>query len=236
MASYIPRDKSDKPVIIVDSREAANRNGKKIVRELERLGAEVAVAKLDYGDYVLGGDVAVERKTIFDLASTLTQRFLFEQIFKMREAYPKALVIIEGYMGVLRKFRSLSPEALNGALFALVQNGVPLVPTIDYKDTAIFLTVAAKRLMKEAKTPATIRHRLKTETLSERQLFLLTGLPHVGPVLGRNLLKHFRTPRRVFCASKEELMEVKDIGPKTAEDIIAVLETPYAPEKGEKEV
>jgi len=234
ISSYIPEDKGERPMVCVDSREAASRNGKKIVQELNRLGAEVSVLKLDFGDYMVGEDVAIERKTVFDLASTLTQRFLFDQIFKMRENYPRSLVIIEGYMGVLRKFRRISPESLNGALFALAQNGVPLVPTIDYKDTAIFLAVASKQLAKGTKTAPLIRHRTKTETIAERQLFLVTGLPHVGPVLADGLLRYFRTPRRIFDASKEELMTVRDVGPKTAEDIVTVLETPYAPETEEK--
>ena len=227
MKRYLPKEDEENPVVYVDSREASNRNGRKIVDEMKQLGAEVNVTKLDFGDYLVGEDVAVERKTIFDLASTLTQRFLFDQIFKMREVYPKALVIIEGYMGVLRKFRRVTPEAMNGALFALAQNGVPLVPTIDYKDTALFLVVGSKQLAREARIPATIRHRIKTESISEQQLYLVAGLPHVGPVLANNLLKYFGTPRRVLHATKEELVEVTDIGPKIAQDIVTVLETPY---------
>jgi len=230
ISSYIPDNKGEKPVICVDSREAASRNGKRIVQELTKLGAEVLVRKLDFGDYMVGEDVAIERKTVFDLASTLTQRFLFDQLFKMRESYPRSLVVIEGYMGILRKFRRISPESLNGALFALAQNGVPLVPTIDYKDTAVFLVIASKQLAKATKAPPLIRHRAKTETIAERQLFLVAGLPHVGPVLAGSLLQFFRTPRRIFEASEEELMAVRDIGPKTAEDIVKVLETPYTPE------
>ena len=231
MKSYIPRKDEEKPVICVDSREAANRNGRKIVDEMEQLGAEVKIMKLDFGDYMVGEDVAIERKTVFDLASTLTQRFLFDQIFKMREAYPKAFVIVEGYMGILRRFRRITPESMNGALFALAQNGIPLVPTIDYKDTALFLVVGAKQLANEAKIPAIIRHRTKTESTSEQQLYLVAGLPHVGPVLSNNLLRYFGTPRRVLRATQEELTEVTDIGPKIAQDIMTVLDTPYRVEE-----
>jgi len=235
MKSYIPKKNEEKPVVCVDSREAANRNGRKIVDEMEQLGAEVNVTKLDFGDYMVGEDVTIERKTIFDLASTLTQRFLFDQIFKMREAYPKAFVIVEGYMGILRRFRRITPESINGALFALAQNGVPMVPTIDYKDTALFLVVGAKQLAKEDRIPAIIRHRTKTESISEQQLYLVAGLPHVGPVLSNNLLRYFGMPRRVLRATQQELMEVADIGPKIAQDIMTVLDTPYLLEDGREE-
>ncbi len=234
ISSYIPDDMKKKPMVCIDSREAASRNGKRIVQELNALGAEVSIMKLDFGDYMVGEDIAIERKTVFDLVGTLTQRFLFDQIFKMRENYPRSLVIIEGYMGVLRKFRRISAESLNGALFALAQNGIPLVPTIDYKDTAVFLVTASKQLSKDSKVPPIIRHRSKVETVAEKQLFLVTGLPRVGPVLADSFLRYFNTPREVFKASREELMAVKDVGPKTAEDIVKVLETSYNNEKEEK--
>ncbi len=231
IGSHSPTKDEGKPIVCVDSREATNRNGRKIVDEMKQLGAEVQVMKLDFGDYVVGEDVAIERKTIFDLAGTLTQRFLFDQIFKMREVYPKSFVIVEGYMGILRRFRRITPESMNGALFALAQNGVPLIPTIDYKDTALLLVIGAKQLTKEARIPAVIRHRMKTESTSEQQLFLIAGLPHVGPVLSNNLLRYFGTPRRVLRATQEELMEVTDIGPKIAQDIMTVLDTPYKVEE-----
>ena len=128
---YFPREGNGKPTIYVDSREAANRAGKKIVAMMNELGADVITRKLDFGDYLIGEKVAVERKTVFDLAGTLTQRFLFDQIYKMKEAYPASVLLIEGYMGVLRRFRRISPESLNGALFALAQSSIPIVPTID---------------------------------------------------------------------------------------------------------
>lgn len=227
MFSYIRKDNSRKPKICVDSREASNVNGKKIISLLNKLGAEITVTKLDFGDYLIGEDVAIERKTVFDFANTLTQRFLFDQIFKMREAYPNSLLLIEGYMGLLRKFRRITPESLNGALFTLAHSNIPIVPTIDYKDTAVFIITSARQLLKTEKTSLIIRHRLKTDNIHEQQLFVVAGLPNVGPVLGENLLNHFKTVRTVFSTSKEEIMEVKGIGPQRANDIVKVLDTPY---------
>jgi len=224
---FFPKEGAERPTIYVDSREAANRTGKKIVEKLNELGAEVVTRKLDFGDYLIGEKVAVERKTVFDLAGTLTQRFLFDQIFKMKEAYPESIVLVEGYMGVLRKFRRISPESLNGALFTLAQGNIPIVPTIDYKDTATFLAVAAKQLLKEERGRLVIRHRIKVKKISDLQLYAVAGLPHVGPVLAENLLRRFGTVRHIFSASKEELMETNGIGPQIAKDIIEVLDSPF---------
>lgn len=227
MFTFLPKQSSEKPRIFVDSREASNRNGKKIVNLLEELGAETVVMKLDFGDYLIGTDVAIERKTVFDLANTLTQRFLFDQIFKMKEAYPRSVVLIEGYMGLLRKFRQISPESLSGALFTLTQNSIPLVPTIDYQDTATFIMTSAKQLLKSERSALIIRHKSKKKNVMEQELFVVAGLPHIGPKLGKNLLKYFKTLRAVFASSREELIEVKGIGPLIVEDIMKVLDTPY---------
>ena len=235
LVAFFPEEKRKRLRIYVDSREASTKNGKKIVKKVNELGAEVVIRKLDFGDFLVGEDVAVERKTIHDLVSTLTQRFLFDQIFKMKNAYPKAILLIEGYMGVLRKFRRITPESLNGTLFAIVQANIPIVPTIDYKDTATFLVTAAKQLLKEGKEKAIIRHRPKAKTLKEKQLYAVTGLPNVGPTLAANMLKQLGSVQKVFSASKEEFKAVNGVGPLTASRIIEVLEAPYADEENKAE-
>lgn len=224
---YFPKEGTNRPMIYVDSREASNRIGKKIIERLNELGANVVTRKLDFGDYLIGEKVAVERKTVFDLAGTLTQRFLFDQIFKMKEAYPESIVILEGYMGVLRKFRRITPESLNGALFAIAKGNIPIIPTIDHKDTATFLVVAAKQLLKDEGGHLVIRHRIKVNKMSDLQLYVVVGLPHVGPVLAEKILKHFGTVRKIFSASKEELMEIEGIGTKIANDIVEALDCQY---------
>lgn len=234
LVSFFSNDGEKRLRICVDSREAANKNGKKIVEIMNRLGAEIIVKKLDFGDFLVGEDVAVERKTIHYLVGTLTQRFLFDQLFRMKEAYPQSFLLIEGYMGVLRKFRRITPESLNGALFALVQGNIPVVPTIDYKDTAIFLVTAAKQLLKEGRETAVIRHRPKAKNIKDKQLYAVTGLPLVGPVLAEKMLKKFGSVRKVFCSSKEEFMEVDGVGSLITSGIMEVLDAPYEEEKAKE--
>lgn len=235
LVAFFPEETRKRPYIYVDSREASTKNGQKIVKKINELGAKVVIRKLDFGDFLIGEDVAVERKTIHDLVSTLTQRFLFDQIFNMKNAYPKAILLIEGYMGVLRKFRRITPEALNGALFAIVQANIPIVPTIDYQDTATFLVTAAKQQLKEGKVKAIIRHRPKAKNMQKKQIYAVTGLPHVGPALAINMLKQFGSVRQVFNASKEEFKAVTGVGPLIASRIIEVLETPYVDEENTAE-
>ena len=82
---FLSNQDFEKSTIYVDSREVASKIGKKIIEKLNEFGTGVITRKLDFGDYLLGEKVVVERKTVFDLVGTLTQRFLFDQIFKMKK-------------------------------------------------------------------------------------------------------------------------------------------------------
>ncbi len=82
----------EEPTIIVDSREA--RSAEKIVKGLVERGVNVKTQLLEKGDYVLSDQCAVERKTVNDFVYTLTRRYLFEQIFTLKDVYPKSLLVL----------------------------------------------------------------------------------------------------------------------------------------------
>ena len=101
---------SEEPTIIVDSREASS--AAKIVKGLVERGVTVKKAPLEKGDYILSDQCAVERKTVTDFAYTLTRRYLFEQLFRLKDAYPKSLILLEGYLPVIYKFSHIQPAAI----------------------------------------------------------------------------------------------------------------------------
>ena len=72
----------EEPTIIVDSREASS--AEKIVKGLIERGVNVKTELLEKGDYILSDQCAVERKTVQDFVYTLTRRYLFEQLFRLR--------------------------------------------------------------------------------------------------------------------------------------------------------
>ena len=86
----------------MDSREASS--AEKIVKGLIEKGANVKTQLLEKGDYILSDQCAVERKTVNDFVYTLTRRYLFEQIFTPKDAYPKSLVVLEGYLPIIYKY------------------------------------------------------------------------------------------------------------------------------------
>jgi ERCC4-type nuclease len=226
---FSPGERSlEKPVIYADSREASSSTGKEIVKKLMELGADVKLVKLEFGDYLVGGDVAIERKTIVDFVGTLTRRFLFNQIFEMRRVYPRSLMVLEGYMGVLRKFSRISPESVSGALFALAQNGVPIIPTIDHKDTAVFLYTAARQEQIVEKRMPMVRPAKKVETLAEAQRFLMCGLPLIGREKANSILIKYGSPVNAFT-HVDEWDKVEGIGNIIKKKAKDVLTTPFQP-------
>ncbi len=209
--------------LVVDANEPED-----IPERLRQLGVEFEVKKIAPGDYVLG-PVGIERKTLYDFFNSLVRKRLFEQVQRLREAYPKPLVILEGDLAELSTFRH--PQSLVGALLALeTTERVPVLTTADKDQTALLLSVLWKRQDKAAAEYG-LRHKPKGLTLDQRQRFLVEGLPSVGETLARNLLEHFGSVRAVFDAPEEELKKVTKIGDLKAAEIVRLVTSKYAAEQ-----
>ena len=76
-------------VIYCDMRES--RSG--IIQKLQELGAKVQVGELETGDYVVSGDIAVERKTAVDFVASILDGRLFNQTGKMRLSFSKPIFL-----------------------------------------------------------------------------------------------------------------------------------------------
>ncbi len=199
-----------------------------LVERLRTLGVTLEVRRIAPGDYVLG-PIGIERKTLSDFFSSLIRKRLFEQVRRLREAYPRPLVLLEGDMAEISTLRH--PQSVLGALLALeVTEGVPVLATADRDQTALLLSVLWRRQDKAAAEYG-LRHKPKGMTLEERQRFLLEGLPNVGEVLARNLLEHFGSVRAVLNASEEELKRVPGIGDRRATEIARLASARYLGEQ-----
>ena len=105
------KGKGDQPTIIIDSREA--KTAPKIVKGLKELGADISTRHLEKGDYVISNLCAFERKTVRDFVYTLTRRYLFDQLFSLKECYEKPFILIEGYLPIVYKFSRIQPALCN---------------------------------------------------------------------------------------------------------------------------
>ncbi|TLZ52169.1 MAG: hypothetical protein E6K18_03320 [Methanobacteriota archaeon] len=202
-------------VIVVDHREPAD-----IVARLEELKVPVTVKQIYPGDYVIG-EIAVERKTISDLFSSLVDHRIFEQLERLRETYPVPIVLVEGDLTEVAELKN--PRSFWGAILAFtVRDHIPLIFTPDQEQTCQALFTLHKGGWAEV-AEFGLRHKPKILTLDQRQQFLVQGLPSIGDTLSENLLERFGSVRGVFNADEHALAEVPKIGEKKAAEIVRVV-------------
>ncbi len=219
---YIDKKRNgETPTIIIDSREA--RTAPKIFNGLIERGVNVKSAHLKKGDYILSDQCAVERKTVTDFVYTLTRRHLFDQLFKLKEMYPKSMIVLEGYLPIIYKFSNIKPAAVWGAMFNLAKNGIAFINTKSYKETADFLCVAAKQEQIVEKRNPTIHPFKKNDTLSDAQMFLLSSLPNIGGEKARSILKAYQTPLNAFTKVDDWSKKIHGLGPIITKKVKKVL-------------
>ena len=213
-------------VVVADSREL----GALVTRELAKLGALVKSETLQVGDFILSDRVVVERKEIDDFAASIIDGRLFEQAVKLKDAYMKPVIIVEGQ--TLTGSGRVRPEAMMGAYASLlVDYGIPIVLTQKPSETAQLIFAISRREQLEGKRTPRIMTLNKPKSLQEEQEFVVSSLPNIDNTRAKKLLTTFHTPQRVFQASKEELMSVQGIGEKISEEIRRVVATNYQPQK-----
>ncbi len=207
-----------KPVTIVaDSREA--RSG--IASRLAKIpGVTLEQAELSSGDYLIGNGIAVERKAASDFVISLMEGRLFDQLARMAIEHERVVVLIEGDIYETRS--AIAPEALDGAIsYIALLSGASLISSPSVARTPHILHRMALHAVHGLGYQIPLRA-CKPKGPAAAQ-YLLEGLPSVGPNAAQALLAHFGSPRSVFAATREQLLAVKGIGPKSADAILAAL-------------
>ena len=227
MLPYVSEKKKpgDEPTIIIDSREA--NSAEKVVNGLLDRGANVKKQMLEKGDYVLSDQCAVERKTVHDFVYTLTRRYLFEQLFTLKEAYPKSLIVLEGYLPIIYKFSSIQPTAIWGAMFNLAKNGIAIVNTANQKETVDFLYTAAKQEQIVEKRSPVVHSFKKCDTVSDAQVYFVASLPSIGREKAEAILQSYQTPLNALINADDWSKSVNGLGPVITNKVKEVLSTPY---------
>ncbi len=208
--------------VIADHREEASG----VINELKELGAELEICQLKVGDFILSDRVGVERKSVGDFLQSIVDKRLMEQAKLMCETFERPVLIIEGKS--LYSRRAIHPNAIRGTLAALaVDIGIPMIPTVDEKETALILFAIARREQMSENREVAIRGESKKLSLPECQRFIVEGLPGVSAVLAKRLLEHFGTAEKVMSVSEKDLQQVHGIGKEKAKEIRRVLTSIY---------
>lgn len=209
--------------VFVDHREI--RSG--VARALEKTGFDITLKTLEIADYVVSDRVGIERKTAEDfLDSIVNGRDLFGQVSDLARTFERPLLIIEGEG--LYTARQIHPNAVRGVLASIALDfGVPIIFSRDEDDTAALIGIIAKREQSDVKREVSLHGKKTALTLKEQQEYVVSSISDIGPVVAKNLLRHFGSVERIMAASLEELMEVGLVGPRTAERIKEVVSAEY---------
>ncbi len=216
--------------ILLDHRERSSG----IKKELIKQGIEVIEKQLSYADFIIKTKdlnnniltVGIEKKTINDFLNSIIDKRLINQVINLKKNFDIPLLVIEGTENIY-ELRNFHPNSIRGMLASIaIDFQTPILYTRNIHDTANLLAIIAKRLEKPRSLASLLKKR-KSQTVKQRQEFLIETLPGIGPQTSKNLLKNFGTIKNLVNANEEELMQVKKIGKTKARQIKKVLEEKY---------
>jgi len=204
--------------ITVDYRKRAS-GLLELIREHDAL---VEVKPLPFGDYIINDSITIERKTARDFLISIIDGRLFTQLSNLKKHCPCPVVLIEG--NPFKMDVDIDPAAIKGALISVETIWyVPIVFTRSKEDSVETLLMMGRQ-EETYMDVVPLRGGYRPKRLKSRQLFILQGLPKVGPTVAKRLLEHFGSVSNAMNASVEDLTQVEGIGRITAEKIREVVD------------
>ena len=207
--------------ITVDYRERAS-GLLELIRERDVF---VEVKPLSFGDYIINDSITIERKTARDFLISIIDGRLFTQLSNLKKHCSCPVVLIEG--NPCKTDVEIDPAAIKGALISVETIWyVPIVFTRSKEDSVETLLMMGRQ-DETYMDVVPLRGGYRPKRLKSRQLYILQGLPKVGPNVAKRLLEHFHSVRQIMNASVEELIAVEGIGMVSAKAIREVLDSEY---------
>ena len=193
-----------------------------------RPDVEIAIERLVAGDYLADSRILFERKTVSDFAASLVDGRLFHQAVRLANAALPAALVLEGGMAEAAAL-GVRRESIQGALITLgVFLGIALLRSESPEETARLICYAARQGQALA-AGGLPRHSHRPQGKRRLQLYILQGLPGVGPRRAAGLLERFGSVERACAAPASELTEVPGIGDRIARRIRWAVEERTAP-------
>jgi len=198
------------------------------MRETETIAAlkkfpdvNVVVGSLPSGDFRIGNDVIVERKTALDFVASIKDKRLFEQTAKMKIGFERPIIFVEGCPYSTRS--NIKEEAIDGAIsYLLVVEKVSVVQIISKNQFARMLVRMAIQEQGDFKEPGfrvgpgskkPVPHALMAR-------YILEGLPEVASGRALTILNHFGSVKAAMNASVDDYRQIPRFGDKIANSIV----------------
>ncbi len=182
-----------------------------LVEAVRRSGwFDVRMDHLATGDYLVNGEALVERKTIRDFVASLLDGRLFPQVARLAHSPYRSLLLIEGPTPA--SLPDVHHHSVEGALVSIATMWrIPVLHSSGPEQSARMLRFLAEQV-RGPHERILRRFDRRPKRLASRRLFLLQGLPGVGPALAQRLLAHFGSIERIVTADAATLAEVPGIG------------------------
>lgn len=208
--------------VIIDSREY--KTAEDVIKWLKRYDCTVIPRKLDIGDYVVPGNVGIERKNAMDFISSIVDGRLFEQGSELVKAYDKAYVIIEGDLWRAASRRNVHEHAIISSLISLSEIGIRILYTHNEEGTAYTIKSLAEGGVNLGVKTTVIK---KSNSIYDAQITFLSSLPGIGIKRAAALLKAFGTPLNALNNLNQWVRKVDGINEKIVALVRKVLTTQY---------
>ena len=178
----------------------------------------VDIQRLSRGDYQVEERVIVERKTIKDFAISIIDGRLFRQMVHMANSSSMGILILEG-RAVDAADLKMTRASIQGALITVsLILGIPVLRSRDPEETAKLIVYAGRQLESIARGGIQ-RHGYRPKTRRRTQIYILQGLPGIGPEKAEKLLDRFGSVEAAISADRSELQTVAGIGESIASKI-----------------
>lgn len=219
--------------IVVDERERPSG----VPDFLRAAGVAVDFAQLAVGDYVVSPEVAVERKTVHDLVSSIYDGRLYVQCSELVKHYAKPVVVIQGDISVLkeipddieeskaRRMAERTPLALEALATVAMEFRIPVIHAPDAEQTAALLLAMANKGLRSKTSGPLLKKIRKENPFYLQQLSVLSSVPGVGDKLAARMLEKFKTLQRALTATAAELATIPGFGLARAQRVRKVLDT-----------
>lgn len=209
--------------VVADEREKASG----VPEELSKLNVRVYFSRLPVADYVLNPELAVERKSVRDLVSSVYDSRLFYQAAKLSAAYAKPFLLVEGDSKEVATLAKNTKSFYGAIANVTLAYGLRVLYTANPKETA--MAIAELLTHARAKPLARMPSELppKSKSVAQQQLYMISSMPGIGRKLAERLLSKYGTPRKVMSLTAGELAMTPGVGWKKAEKIKGMLDTTF---------
>ena len=209
--------------VVADERERASG----VPEELSKLNVRVYFSRLPVADYVLNPELAVERKTVRDLVSSVYDSRLFYQAAKLSAAYAKPFLLVEGDSKEVESLAKNLKSFYGAIANVTLAYGLRVLYTANPRETATAIAELLNhaRAKPLAKMPSELPP--KAKGIPQQQLYLVSAMPGIGRKLAEKLLSKYGTPRRVMGLTAGELAMTQGIGWKKAERIKNMMDATF---------